>query len=285
MADRTRVKPKIFWALAVASVMSLGMAPAWAQQNQQSKSQNKAAAADGLIAASALEGTRVVDKRNREIGSISNIFIDPQTGKIARAGIEFNKETFGGQKYSVTWEQMSVKRQDGKIVVALDESVLDRVQSAAQRDKKEAGEMSAQQQQRQSQNQHRGDRQSGGSISGSETQSQPQQLSASQLSSSQIRKIQQELNKEGFHAGQVNGQWSSETQTAIKNFQETKGLPATGELDQRTIEALGLRPGDFEHKSPMGIDNSKSSAPSTGMMGSGESGSQYPGSTPSSSAP
>jgi sporulation protein YlmC with PRC-barrel domain len=273
MADRTRVKPKIFWALAVVSVMSLGMAPAWAQQNQQSKSQNKAAAADGLIAASALEGTRVVDKRNREIGSISNIFIDPQTGKMARAGIEFNKETFGGQKYSVTWEQMSVKRQDGKIVVALDESVLDRVQSAAQRDKKGAGEMSAQQQQRQSQNQHRGDRQSGGSISGSETQSQPQQLSASQLSSSQIRKIQQELNKEGFHAGQVNGQWSSETQTAIKNFQETKGLPATGDLDQRTIEALGLNADDFRQKSQTGSDSGKIIEPSVGATGASESNS------------
>jgi peptidoglycan hydrolase-like protein with peptidoglycan-binding domain len=166
-----------------------------------------------------------------------------------------------------------VKRQDGKIVVALDESVLDRVQSAAQRDKKEAGEMSAQQQQRQSQNQHRGDRQSGGSISGSETQSQPQQLSASQLSSSQIRRIQQELNKEGFHAGQVNGQWSSETQTAIKNFQETKGLPATGELDQRTIEALGLNADDFRHKSQTGSDSGKIIEPSAGATGASESNS------------
>jgi hypothetical protein len=59
--------------------------------------------------------------------------IPKPVSKIERAGIQFNKETFGGQKYSVAWDEMSIKRQDDKIVVALDESVIDRVQNAEDR--------------------------------------------------------------------------------------------------------------------------------------------------------
>jgi sporulation protein YlmC with PRC-barrel domain len=263
----------------VAGLMTVGVTPASAQQKdppekqkQTAGSEEKAGAAGGLVAASALEGTRVVDKRNREIGSITNLFIDPQSGKIARAAIEFNKQTFGGQKYSVTWDQLSVTRQDGKLVVTLDESVLDRVQSAAQKDKKpSSGEMTAQQKQSEFAKQQKSDGAVVGPSSAGQTQER-QQLSASQLSSDQIRKVQQQLNKEGFHAGQVNGQWTSETQSAIRNFQQTKGLPATGELDQRTIEELGLNADDFRQKGATGVmiepaDKSGGSESTSGRTG------------------
>ncbi|MPZ77576.1 MAG: hypothetical protein GEU77_13745 [Deltaproteobacteria bacterium] len=249
-------------AIAVAGILSLGATPVWAQQkDQQSQPQrSNAGAEDGMITASALEGSRVLDKRNREIGTISNLFIDPKTGKIVRAGIEFDKKTFGGEKYSVTWDELSIKRQDGKTVIAVDESVLDRVQSAAKQDGSKGREgRSARQQQRESQKDQQANRRSGvPGLGGTDSKKDQQQVSASQLSSDQIRKIQQELNKKGFAAGQVNGQWSSETQSAVKNFQQSKGLSATGELDQRTIEELGLDADDFRQKSKTGSDSGSS---------------------------
>jgi peptidoglycan hydrolase-like protein with peptidoglycan-binding domain len=76
-----------------------------------------------------------------------------------------------------------------------------------------------------------------------------QRLPADQMSAEQIRKVQQQLNKEGFHAGSVDGKWSSQTQSAIRNFQESKGLQVTGQLDERTLDELGLDADEFREQS------------------------------------
>jgi peptidoglycan hydrolase-like protein with peptidoglycan-binding domain len=46
----------------------------------------------------------------------------------------------------------------------------------------------------------------------------------------------------------VNGKWSSETQNAISNFQQMKGLKTTGQLDERTLDQLGLEADEFRSK-------------------------------------
>jgi peptidoglycan hydrolase-like protein with peptidoglycan-binding domain len=74
----------------------------------------------------------------------------------------------------------------------------------------------------------------------------------------QIRKVQQKLNQEGFHAGQVDGKWSSETQSAIRNFQQSKGMKATGQLDERTLDELGLEADEFRQKSQSGSGKAES---------------------------
>ena len=57
---------------------------------------------------------------------------------------------------------------------------------------------------------------------------------------STIRSVQRALNERGYDAGPVDGQWGAVTQSAIKRFQLANGLPATGELGQQTLMALGV---------------------------------------------
>ena len=64
--------------------------------------------------------------------------------------------------------------------------------------------------------------------------------SASGYDASTVRAAQQALNDRGYNAGQVNGQWSSATQEAVKRFQRASGLPETGELGPSTLSALGV---------------------------------------------
>jgi hypothetical protein len=55
-----------------------------------------------------------------------------------------------------------------------------------------------------------------------------------------VRSAQQALNDRGFDAGPVDGQWGPSTQAALRDFQQSNGLPQTGSLDARTINALGV---------------------------------------------
>lgn len=50
--------------------------------------------------------------------------------------------------------------------------------------------------------------------------------------------VQARLKNLGFYAGEVGGEMSADTETAVKNFQGAKGLPVTGLLDQQTKDAL-----------------------------------------------
>ena len=55
-----------------------------------------------------------------------------------------------------------------------------------------------------------------------------------------MRNVQQALNAKGFNAGPVDGQWGTSTEIALKQFQTAQGLPSTGVLDTRTMNALGV---------------------------------------------
>jgi sporulation protein YlmC with PRC-barrel domain len=223
--------------IAVAGVLSLGAAPLWAQQaaqknspSSQTRPQFKGA---GMITATDLQDHKVLDTENREVGTITNLFIDPQSGRIQRADIEFSRSVFGGDhKYSVAWEKLNVREQGNDVVVRLDESIIKRVQQAGASGRIAEGDGIYAQ----------GDRREGVSGVGD---SKDRQISASQLSSDKIRKIQQKLNQQGFDAGPVNGEWSSEAQTAVRNFQQMKGLNVTGQLDKRTLDEMDLDADEF----------------------------------------
>jgi peptidoglycan hydrolase-like protein with peptidoglycan-binding domain len=55
-----------------------------------------------------------------------------------------------------------------------------------------------------------------------------------------ISEIQQALAKDGSFAGKPNGKWDDSTIEATRKFQETHGLNATGKLDAKTLQQLGL---------------------------------------------
>jgi peptidoglycan hydrolase-like protein with peptidoglycan-binding domain len=69
------------------------------------------------------------------------------------------------------------------------------------------------------------------------------QASVSRSSSQDIREAQRALNKMGFDAGSVDGVWGPNTAAAIRNFQQSRGIEATGRLNDRTMEELGIQGG------------------------------------------
>jgi peptidoglycan hydrolase-like protein with peptidoglycan-binding domain len=55
-----------------------------------------------------------------------------------------------------------------------------------------------------------------------------------------ISEIQQALAKDGSYSGTPNGKWDDSTMEATRKFQEAHGLNATGKLDAKTLQKLGL---------------------------------------------
>lgn len=60
------------------------------------------------------------------------------------------------------------------------------------------------------------------------------------LSTDDYRAIQTLLNAGGFDVGTPDGQWGPASQTAIRAYQESVGLPETGAPDRATLERLGV---------------------------------------------
>lgn len=56
-----------------------------------------------------------------------------------------------------------------------------------------------------------------------------------------VREAQQALNQRGFQAGPPDGFISPATEVALRNFQASANLKATGQLDRQTLDALGIR--------------------------------------------
>lgn len=59
-------------------------------------------------------------------------------------------------------------------------------------------------------------------------------------SSDTIKQAQEKLSAQGLDAGPADGKLGAKTQAAVKQFQQTKGLKASGQLDQPTLAALGV---------------------------------------------
>jgi Putative peptidoglycan binding domain len=56
-----------------------------------------------------------------------------------------------------------------------------------------------------------------------------------------IRQVQQRLQAVGFNPGSMDGALGPQTREALRWFQNTKGLPPTGEPDEATLDALSIR--------------------------------------------
>lgn len=57
---------------------------------------------------------------------------------------------------------------------------------------------------------------------------------------SRVMEAQRKLQKKGYYQGPLDGIPGSETASALRQFQQDKDLPATGQLDYRTSKKLGL---------------------------------------------
>jgi peptidoglycan hydrolase-like protein with peptidoglycan-binding domain len=56
-----------------------------------------------------------------------------------------------------------------------------------------------------------------------------------------VKQIQRELAARNLYHGKIDGIAGMQTKEALENFQAQQGTPATGELDDRTADALGLK--------------------------------------------
>ncbi len=56
-----------------------------------------------------------------------------------------------------------------------------------------------------------------------------------------VRQVQERLHTAGFKPGAVDGTVGPQTRDALRWFQNTKGLISTGEIDEKTLDALGMR--------------------------------------------
>ena len=62
-----------------------------------------------------------------------------------------------------------------------------------------------------------------------------------QLSQSTLESVQEQLQQQGFYKNaKVDGRWGPQTRRAVQSFQQAKGMPATGQLDEQTLGALGV---------------------------------------------
>ena len=59
----------------------------------------------------------------------------------------------------------------------------------------------------------------------------------------QVKAAQQALKDKGHDPGMVDGRMGAKTQAAIRDFQKAQGIEATGRLDTKTIESLGMEAG------------------------------------------
>ncbi|HTV67702.1 MAG TPA: peptidoglycan-binding domain-containing protein [Rhizobiaceae bacterium] len=72
-----------------------------------------------------------------------------------------------------------------------------------------------------------------------------QPIQPKSMSRGEVRQVQQALDKDGFKAGRTDGRWGDETQAAVKQFQRSKQLQATGKLNEQTVADLGLDASKF----------------------------------------
>ena len=83
------------------------------------------------------------------------------------------------------------------------------------------------------------------------------------ISSEDIRRAQEALKGKGFDPGAISGRMHARTQEALRQFQTANNLPATGVLDQKTADKLGIKlSGDKNSTSQERKESTKPKAPS-----------------------
>jgi peptidoglycan hydrolase-like protein with peptidoglycan-binding domain len=61
-----------------------------------------------------------------------------------------------------------------------------------------------------------------------------------------ISQVQEKLRALGFDAGPVNGDFGAKTQAALAQFQLSRAIPASGQLDDQTLTELGVKRDDAQ---------------------------------------
>jgi peptidoglycan hydrolase-like protein with peptidoglycan-binding domain len=84
-----------------------------------------------------------------------------------------------------------------------------------------------------------------------------------------IRTIQNRLRQLGYYNGPADGVWGSDTQAALEQFQQARGM-RPGEVTVVTIAAMGLDPGVFRDHAVASTQQTAQTAPASGGLRMGE---------------
>src|SRR6476661_6587026 len=79
-----------------------------------------------------------------------------------------------------------------------------------------------------------------------------------------VESVQQALKDEGFYYGEVNGEMNANLTAAIRRYQIRNGLQVTGELNDETLQSLGLKSSDSARHPP------RAASPAPGAAKPGE---------------
>lgn len=71
-----------------------------------------------------------------------------------------------------------------------------------------------------------------------------------------VKRVQEALKKHGFDPGEVNGLDEGRTQAAIAQFQLSRNLPASGSMDEQTLNALGVERTAAQEATPQETNSS-----------------------------
>jgi peptidoglycan hydrolase-like protein with peptidoglycan-binding domain len=64
------------------------------------------------------------------------------------------------------------------------------------------------------------------------------------VDSNTVKQVQRTLSDRGYRVGTADGRMGPQTQSALRRFQRAERLEATGQLNHRTLVALGIQKGD-----------------------------------------
>src|SRR5262249_52948420 len=76
-----------------------------------------------------------------------------------------------------------------------------------------------------------------------------------------IESVQQALKDAGFYYGEVSGEMNANLTAAIRRYQIRNGLQVTGELNDETLQSLGLKPPGSARQLPRATSPAPGAAP------------------------
>ena len=61
------------------------------------------------------------------------------------------------------------------------------------------------------------------------------------ISKNNLKLVQERLQAEGMYDGPVDGELNAQTEAALRHYQEKRGTPTSGAVDEATLQELQIR--------------------------------------------
>ena len=105
------------------------------------------------------------------------------------------------------------------------------------------------------------------------------QLGTPELSKNDMRAVEEALKAKGYQPGKIDGLVDDEARAAIRQFQQDNGFSATGMVDQKTADRLGVRISSKSGRSSTSEGSGRSRASSDSKVNQGDDQSVPPAGT------